>query len=81
MIGIIINEDEEDGNVIRAVSVAQLRSILEMLSNGESIRYLGILGETVTEEKSQNLEIPQGIYVDGVEENSPQCRREFRAAI
>ena len=71
MIGIIINEDEEDGNVIRAVSVAQLRPILEMLSNGESIRYLGILGETVTEEKSQNLEIPQGIYVDGVEENSP----------
>ena len=71
MTGIIINEDEEDGNVIRAVSAAQLRPLLEMLSNGESIRYLGILGETVTEEKSQNLEIPQGIYVDGVEEDSP----------
>lgn len=71
MTGIIINEGEEDGNVIRAVSAAQLRPLLEMLSNGESIRYLGILGETVTEEKSRNLEIPQGIYVDGVEEDSP----------
>lgn len=71
MAGVIITEEEEDGNVIRAVSAAQLRPLLETLSNGESIRYLGVLGESVTEEQSQELEIPQGVYVDGVEENSP----------
>ena len=71
MAGVIVTEEEEDSNVIRAVSAAQLRPLLETLSNGESIRYLGVLGESVTEEQSEDLGIPQGVYVDGVEENSP----------
>ena len=71
MTGIMVTDGEEDGTVVRAVSAAQLRPLLEMLSNGENIRYIGIIGETVTEEKAEELEIPLGIYVDSVEENSP----------
>ena len=71
MTGIMFTDGEEDGTVVRAVSAAQLRPLLEMLSNGENIRYTGIIGETVTEEKAEELEIPLGIYVDSVEENSP----------
>lgn len=69
--GIISADGEDKGTVIRAVSAVQLKPLLEMLSNGEGIRYLGILGETVTERQSKDLEIPQGVYVDGVEEDSP----------
>lgn len=71
MIGLMVADSEEEGTVIRAISAAQLRPLLEALSNGEKIRYAGIQGETVTEDQAEKLDIPQGVYVDGVDENSP----------
>lgn len=71
MTGIIVMNGDDDGTVIRAVSAAQLTPLLETLSNGKSIRYMGILGETVTEEQAENSEIPRGIYIDSVEPDSP----------
>lgn len=71
MMGIIVANKENEGSVIRAVSVAQIRNLLEMLLNGESICYVGIRGTTITEEQSEQLNIPQGVYVDRVEQSSP----------
>ena len=73
VIGFILRTGE-DSDIIRAVSVAQLRPLVQTLSNGEDIRYLGIRGITVTEARANALKIPQGIYVDSVETDSPAMR-------
>ena len=71
MTGIIISNDNQENSVLRAVSVAELRCLLEMLSNGEPICYTGIRGTTISEMQSEQLNIPQGIFVDRVEQGSP----------
>lgn len=75
VIGIIAqsygNQDDESKNMVKALAVSQLKPLIEGLSNGEDIRYLGIKGQDVTEAISQNTGIPQGVYVDEVEEDSP----------
>ena len=45
--------------------------MIECLSNGESVPYLGITGVTVTEEIANEQEIPGGVYVQNVEADSP----------
>ncbi len=75
VIGIIAqsygSQDEETKNMIRGLAVSQLKPLIEMLSNGEEIRYLGIKGQDVTEAISKSTGIPVGVYVDEVEEDSP----------
>lgn len=71
MVGLIVSDDEEDDFVLRAVATSQIGALLEKLTNGEKICYAGIIGSTITMEQSQQLDIPQGVYVDRVEQNSP----------
>lgn len=71
MTGLIVSDDEEDDFVLRAISTAQLGPLLEKLTNGEAICYAGVIGSTITREQSERLEIPQGVYVDRAERNSP----------
>lgn len=71
VVGIIWNQEEERANVIRAVETAQLRPLLESMANGEDICYIGIEGATISSYQSENLDIPRGIYVDCVEQDSP----------
>ena len=69
--GLILTNDEDEPSIVRALSAAQLRPLLEMLSNGEKIRYTGIIGGTITPSQAKNLDIPEGVYVDSVEPDSP----------
>lgn len=71
MVGLIVSGDEEDDFVLRAVATSQIGALLEKFTNGEKICYAGIIGSTITMEQSQRLDIPQGVYVDRVEQNSP----------
>lgn len=71
MVGLIVSDEEEEDFVLRAVSTSQIGALLEKLINGEKISYAGVIGSTITKEQSQRLEIPQGVYVDRVERNSP----------
>lgn len=71
VIGVICRQEDETGSVIRAVEAAQLRPLLESMANGEDICYIGIQGMTISEYQSKNLDIPRGVYVDSVEEDSP----------
>lgn len=70
VIGFMLHTDA-DSNIIRAVSIAQLRPLIEVLSNGDSIKYLGIRGMSISKELAETLKVPQGIYVDNVETDSP----------
>ena len=69
--GIIWNQEEDRTNVIRAVETAQLRPLLESMANGEGICYVGIMGATISSYQSENLDVPRGVYVDAVDEDSP----------
>lgn len=71
VIGVICQPENELSDVIRAVPVSQISSLLETLANRQKICYIGIQGLTISKVKSANLEIPRGIYVNSVEENSP----------
>lgn len=70
VVGMIVRT-KEDENILKAVSIAQLRPLIESLSNGEQIRYLGIRGSSISAAQAESMEIPQGIYVNGVETDSP----------
>lgn len=70
VVGIIVRT-QSDENILKAVSIAQLRPLIETLSNGEALRYLGIRGSSISAEQSVNMEIPRGIYVNSVEGDSP----------
>lgn len=59
-----------------AIPIDTAAPIIEALMNKETIpeseqAYLGITGSNITESYSQQLKIPQGIYVQAVQENSP----------
>ena len=71
MTGLIISNDNQENTVLRAVSVAEIKCLLEKLSNGEPICYTGIRGTTISKRQSEQLNIPQGIFVDRVEQGSP----------
>lgn len=71
VVGLITKKGEGENNIIRALSVSQLRPLIELMSNGESSRYLGIRGVTISAAQVESLGIPRGIYVEGVDEASP----------
>lgn len=72
VVGIIYGGQEDENNsAIRAVEATQLRSLLEGMANGDDICYIGIHGATISEYQVENLELPEGIYVDSVEADSP----------
>lgn len=58
-------------NVIYAYGITELRRILEKMSNGSSIAYLGISGLNVTSEASGDLGVPLGGFVKKVDMDSP----------
>lgn len=72
VIGVITQSfGDPSDNVVKALPVSQLKSLLASLSNGEDIRYAGIYGQDVTESIAEKAGIPQGIYVDSVATESP----------
>ena len=69
VVGLILQDYSSPGdrNTITALSISELKGLIEKLSNGEAIPYLGIKVSTVTEEISQQHGLPQGVYVKNVE--------------
>ncbi|MCQ2081904.1 MAG: S1C family serine protease [Lachnospiraceae bacterium] len=59
------------GNIVSAVGITELKKLVEKLSNGIEIPYLGLYGTDVTDEISESLEIPKGVYITGMEQDSP----------
>ena len=60
-----------DDNTLTAISVSELKKIIEMLSNGKDIPYLGLNVVTVTEQIAQEYDIPRGVYIKEVMLDSP----------
>ena len=82
--GVLINTDGEviglflkssniqkEQNTLTAVSISELKDIIELLSNGLNVPYIGIKGSTVTDAISQEYDIPKGVYIKEAVVDSP----------
>ncbi len=68
------SDSDESRTMVRALAVSQLKSLIETLSNAESIQYLGVQGQDISENVSESTEVPVGVYVESVEEDSPAMK-------
>jgi len=72
VIGIMKNNgtDIKEGELI-AFGISDLKALIEKMSNDEDITYLGITGVTVTSSIATTYNLPMGVYITEVIENSP----------
>lgn len=66
--------DSEDGELLTAYSMADLRTLIERLSNGARVPHMGVTGSDVPEEIHTELGVPLGAYVAEIEMDSPAMR-------
>ena len=73
VIGILNNNynSSDTKNLVSANGITELKKIIEKLSNGREISYLGINGTDVPEEAKEQLGVPQGAYVTSIVLDSP----------
>lgn len=62
---------QKEENTLTAVSISELKDIIELLSNNRSIPYIGIKGNTVTDAISKEYDIPKGVYIREAVVDSP----------
>lgn len=72
VIGILCQISKKDGTKrgITAYAVSDIKRVIELLSNGENVPYVGLYAVDVTDEMQANG-LPAGIYVKEVEADSP----------
>lgn len=73
VIGIIdnVNTSNDMGNLLTAYGITELKRTIEKMSNDKERAYLGVHGADVPKEAGEELDIPQGAYIKGIEMDSP----------
>lgn len=73
VIGLVMQDysGNGDSNTLTAISISELKKLIEMLSNGRDIPYLGLKVVTVTDKIAAEYEIPQGVFIKEVLLDSP----------
>lgn len=73
LIGIVMQgySSAGDENTLTAISISELKALIEMLSNGQDIPYIGLEVTTVTAAIEREYEIPKGAYIKDVCMDSP----------
>ncbi len=64
-------KSSDDNVCVDGYAISDLKDVIEFMSNGEGVPYLGIHGVDVTDEMSGKHGIPEGVYVKAVEAGSP----------
>ena len=70
----IINQNYNSSdleNQISAIGISELRKVMESMSNGKDITYLGLYVTNVTDEAQTQLSVPEGAYVTDIRLSSP----------
>lgn len=60
-----------DENTLTAVAISELKALIEMLSNGKDIPYIGLGMTTVTTAIAKEYDIPKGAYIKEIKWDSP----------
>lgn len=73
VIGLVMQgySSEGDQNTLTAISISELKTLIEMLSNNEDIPYIGLELTTVTNDIAKEYDIPKGAYIKEVKMDSP----------
>ncbi len=73
VIGLVLQDysNQNNRNTVTALSISELKQVIEDLSNNRDIPYVGLRISTVTNEIAQEYGIPQGVYIKSVELDSP----------
>lgn len=73
VVGIITKEykSESSSNIVTAIAVSDVKGTLELLSNGWSVPYFGIIGQEVTSDIAESMGLPLGVYVAEAAVGSP----------
>lgn len=67
--GIVRHSDKSEN--LQALGISDFKYLIGKMSTGHKIKYLGIKGASVTVELNEMYKMPDGVYVSGVELNSP----------
>ena len=73
IVGLVLQDysSQGDRNTITALSVSELKQVIEDLSNNQDIPYVGLRLSTVTDDIADGYGIPMGVYIKAVELDSP----------
>ena len=73
VIGVLSNSynSSDTKNLVSAVGITDLKKVIEKLSNGQELSYLGVYGTDVTAEAEEQLGVPKGAYVTSITMDSP----------
>ena len=73
MVGMVIQafSGSQDVNTLTAVSISEIRGIVERLVQGKDVPYIGLYVSTVTKDISTAHKIPMGVFVKEVMTDSP----------
>ena len=73
VIGLILQDysNQNNRNTITALSVSELKQVIEDLLNNQDISYVGLRISTVTNAIAEEFGIPKGVYIKSVELDSP----------
>ncbi len=73
IIGLVMQDYSGNGedNTLTAISVSDLKKLIEMLSNGRDIPYLGLKVVTVTDRIAEEYDLPKGVYIKETVLDSP----------
>ena len=64
-------EEGHEGELLSAYSMADLRALIEKMSNGVRVAHLGVTGTDVPVSISEELGVPLGAYVTQIQMDSP----------
>ena len=63
--------EDKESNTANAYSISDLKSVIELMANGEKVPYIGVYATTVTSRLKEEQGMPEGIYVIDVDPDSP----------
>lgn len=77
LIGIPVQMHDTD--TMGFYGISDLKALIEELSNGYTVTYCGIIGENVTSMMSEAYNLPVGVYITSIKENSPAYEAGLQA--
>lgn len=76
IIGMVIQSfsGSQDVSTLTAVAVTEISGIIDNLKNGKDIPYVGVYISTVTDDISEDYDIPKGVFIKEVVTDSPAMK-------
>ncbi len=73
VVGLVLQDysNSNNRNTITALSISELKQVIEDLLNNQDISYVGLRISTVTNAIAEEFGIPRGVYIKSVELDSP----------